>query len=77
MRNDLDRRNVGMRSSTILTIAAIIGLLAVAFIWHPWTGSRVADNSGPGSTVGSSTTRPATPASPTAPATAPAAPYGK
>jgi hypothetical protein len=74
MRNDHGPRDDGMRSSTILTIAAIIAVLAVAFIWHPWSRPRVADNSSPETTIGSSPTRPAPPSSPTSAATTPAAP---
>jgi hypothetical protein len=67
MRDDLDRRDTGMRSGTIMMIAAVIAVLAIAFVWHPWSGPRVADNTAPGTTVGS-TTRPAAPVAPTAPA---------
>lgn len=67
MRDDLDRRDTGMRSGTIMMIAAVIAVLAIALVWHPWSGPQVADNTAPGTTVGS-TTRPAAPVAPTSPA---------
>jgi hypothetical protein len=75
-RNSLDRADrTGMGGGMIgLIVAAAV--IAVLFMWAPWSGPRVADNAGPGTTVGSSTTRPAAPMAPnTAPApAAPAAP---
>jgi hypothetical protein len=70
---DADRR-AGMGGGLIgLIVAAAV--IAVLFMWAPWSGPRVADNATPGTTVGSSTTRPAAPGAPTAPApAAPAAP---
>jgi hypothetical protein len=72
MRNDLDRSpDRGMGTGLIAGIAAA-ALVASLVLWAPWNDSRVADNSAPGTTVGSTTTRPAAPAAPTDPA--PAAP---
>jgi hypothetical protein len=73
MRNDdLNRRDAGLSRGVIAAIAAVC-VFAILFMWAPWSGPRVADNSAPGTTVGSSTTRPAAPMAPnTAPA--PAAP---
>ena len=62
MRDDLDRRDAGMRSGTIMMIAAVIAVLAIAVVWHPWSGPRVADN--PAGTTVRSTTRPAAPVAP-------------
>jgi hypothetical protein len=71
-RTGVDRRT-GMGGGLIgLIVAAAV--IAVLFMWAPWSGSKVADNTTPGTTVGSSTTRPAAPVAPTAPAPAPAAP---
>ena len=66
-----DRTGVGGGLIGLIIAAAVI---AVLFMWAPWSGPRVADNTAPGSTVGSST-RPIPPAPPAAPApTTPAAP---
>ena len=70
MRDDMDRRGSGMSTAAIAAIAAFF-IFALLFMWAPWSGPRVADNTAPGTTTGS-TTRPVAPASPTAPA--PAAP---
>lgn len=71
---DLNRRESGMSGLMMAGLAAlaiIFGLL----VWAPWSGTRTADNTSPGTTVGSSTTRPAAPMAPTAPAApSPAAP---
>jgi hypothetical protein len=70
-RVDLNRRDNGMGGMMIAALVAaavIIGL----FMWAPWSGDRTASNTSPGTTVGSSTNRPAAPAAPS-PA-APAAP---
>jgi hypothetical protein len=74
-RDDLDRREGGMSSGLMMLIAAVV-VFGLLFIWAPWSGPRVADNTAPGTTVGSSTTRPSTPMAPnTAPApTTPASP---
>jgi len=74
-RDELDRRESGMSSGWMLLIAAV-AVVAVLFMWAPWSGPRVADNTAPGTTTGSSTTRPSAPMAPnTAPApNAPAAP---
>jgi hypothetical protein len=74
-RDDLDRREGGMSSGLMMLIAALV-VFGLLFIWAPWSGPRVADNTAPGTTVGSSTTRPSAPMAPnTAPApTTPASP---
>ena len=89
-RNNLNRDNMrlnqdpltpndryeGMSSGWMLLIAAV-AVMAVLFMWAPWSGPRVADNTAPGTTTGSSTRPipPAPPAPPAAPApTTPAAP---
>jgi hypothetical protein len=74
-RDDLDRREGGMSSGLMMLIAAVV-VFGLLFIWAPWSGPRVADNTAPGTTVGSSTTRPSAPMAPnTAPApTTPASP---
>jgi hypothetical protein len=71
MRDDnLDRRAGGLSGGVIAAIAAVC-VFALLFMWAPWSGPKVADNSAPGTTVGSSTR----PAAPVAPApSAPAAP---
>ena len=61
--DDLDRRT-GISGGMMALIAAV-AVLAVMFMWAPWSGPRVADNTAPGTTVGSST-RPVTPAAPVA-----------
>ena len=66
-------RYEGMSSGWMMLIAAV-AVMAVLFMWAPWSGPRVADNTAPGTTTGSST-RPIPPAPPAAPApTTPAAP---
>ena len=77
---DLDRRTGGM-SSTMIAVIVSIAVLALLFLWAPWSGPTVATNTGPATntapaTTTGSSTRPTTPAAPTtvpAPAT-PAAP---
>ena len=73
-RTDLNRRDnglSGMMIAAMVAAAVIIGL----FMWAPWNHNRTADNASPGTTVGSSTNRPAAPASPsTTSSAAPAAP---
>ena len=78
-RNNLNRDNMrlnqdpltpndryeGMSSGWMLLIAAV-AVMAVLFMWAPWSGPRVADNTAPGTTTGSST-RPIPPAPPAAP----------
>ena len=66
--NRRDNEIGGMMIAAMVAAAVIIGL----FIWAPWNHTRTADNASPGTTVGSSTNRPAAPASP--PSTSPAAP---
>ena len=67
-RNDLNRDNMrlnqdpltpndryeGMSSGWMMLIAAV-AVMAVLFMWAPWSGPRVADNTAPGTTTGSST----------------------
>jgi hypothetical protein len=71
-RDNLSRDNlIGNRNRQNNTGGMIIGTLAVLavlvalFMWAPWSGPRVADNTTPGTTVGSST-RPVTPPAPVA-----------
>jgi hypothetical protein len=70
MRNDeFDRRTGASESGTGAVMLGIIAAVAVAaalYFWSPWNGPRLADNTSPGTTVGSTTTRPA-PAAPTTP----------
>jgi hypothetical protein len=79
MRNDdLNRTTVtgpGRERGTgpmILGILAVLVVLGLLFMWAPWSKNHTADSSSPGTTVGSSTNRPAAPASPTT--TTPSAP---
>jgi hypothetical protein len=71
-RNELNRDSLGRTDRTRMgggMIALIVGIavFALLFMWAPWNGPRVAN--APGSTVGSSTTRPSAPMAPnTAPA---------
>jgi hypothetical protein len=67
------RTDTGM-GGMILAAMAAIAIIAALFMWAPWSGPKIANNNAPGTTVGSSTTRPATPAAPASPATTPAAP---
>lgn len=71
---DSNRRG-GMGAGMIAAIAAVL-VFGLLFMWAPWSGPRVADNTAPGTTTGSSTTRPSAPTAPiTVPApNAPAAP---
>jgi hypothetical protein len=74
MRNDLNR-DVGRRDNMggmVIGALAVLAVLGILFMWAPWSGPRTADNTSPGTTVGSTANRPAAPAAPTAPA--PAAP---
>ena len=50
-------RYEGTSSGWIWAIAAV-AVFAILFMWSPWSGPPVADNTAPGTTVGSST-RPA------------------
>lgn len=70
-RTGLNRRDsyVGGPAMWIIGAVIVFGLL---LMWAPWNGPRVADNTAPGTTTGSSINRPAAPSAP-APA-APAAP---
>ena len=77
-RNDMNRNNLnrstGGVSSTMIAVIVGIAVLALLFMWAPWTGPKVASNTAPGTTTGSST-RPVTPLAPVAPTTTtPAAP---
>jgi hypothetical protein len=68
--DSLGRRDSGMGGMMLAALAALF-VLALVLMWAPWNGPRTADNTTPGTTVGSSTTRPAAPApSPAAPSTA-------
>jgi hypothetical protein len=68
---DPNRRG-GLSGGIIALIAAVL-VFGLLFMWAPWSSNRIADNSKPGITTGSSTTRPSAPMAPnTAPA--PAAP---
>ena len=60
----------------MMAIVAALAVFALLFMWAPWSGPKVADNTAPGTTTGSSTTRPSAPMAPnTAPGpTTPAAP---
>jgi hypothetical protein len=71
--SDPSRRD-GMGAGMIALIAAV-AVFALLFMWAPWSGPRTAENSGTGTTVGSSTTRPSAPMAPNA-APAPATPAG-
>jgi hypothetical protein len=77
-RNDFNQDSLG-RADTRTgigggMIAIIVAVAAFAIMWAPWNHNRTADNTGPGTTVGSAT-RPATPAAPVVPTTpSPAAP---
>jgi hypothetical protein len=64
MRDDLKRREGGMSGGVMAAIAAVF-VFALLFMWAPWSGPKVANNSAPGTTVGSSTTRPSAPTAPT------------
>jgi hypothetical protein len=67
MRNsNRDAREGGTSIYTMAGLAVLV-VLALLFTWEPWSGLRVADNSAPFTTVGSSTTRPSANLSPTAP----------
>jgi|GEM_PF-3674214 hypothetical protein len=72
MRNDEFDRRPGARDSgmggLMLGIMVAIALAAALYFWSPWNGPKIADNTAPGTTVGSTTTRPTAPAAPTAPA---------
>jgi hypothetical protein len=72
--NDSPRRNPnereGMGAMMVIALAALV-ILAGVFFWAPWKDTRTTDNASPGTTVGSSTNRPAAPASPAAPAPSP------
>lgn len=71
--SDMERRG-GMTTTMMAGLAALV-VLALLFMWAPWSGPRVADNAAPGITVGSSTTRPPANITPVTPApTTPAAP---
>ena len=69
-RTDLNRDNLtggGRRGGIgggLIALIAGAALIAVLFMWAPWSGDRTASNTSPGATVGSSTARPAAPAAP-------------
>ena len=65
-----DRRAGGM-SSTMIAVIVSIAVLALLFLWAPWSGPTVATNTGPATNTAPATTtgtstRPATPAAPAA-----------
>jgi hypothetical protein len=64
--NNRDAREGGMSAPKMAGLAVLV-VLALLVMWAPWSGPRVADNSAPFTTVGSSTTRPSANLSPTAP----------
>jgi hypothetical protein len=64
--NNRDAREGGMSTAKMAGLAVLVAI-ALLFMWAPWSGPRVADNSAPFTTVGSSTTRPSANLSPTAP----------
>lgn len=70
MRNDDFDRRTGLdredtkKGAMMLGIIALVAVGGALFLWAPWHGPRTADSSSPGSTVGSTTTRPDAPASP-------------
>jgi hypothetical protein len=70
--NDLNRSPDRGLGGSILAALAVVVVLAIVWMLTPWSGSRTADNTGPGTTVGSTANRPAAPLAPTTPA--PAAP---
>ena len=75
MRNDIDRPE-GISTGMIVAIVAALLLAASLFIWGPWSSNSTANNTAPGTTVGSgSTTNPAAPATPRTTGT-PVAPAG-
>lgn len=67
MRDDLNRRETGMGSMAMWTLAALF-VFGLLFMWVLWSNHRTADNTAPGTTVGSTANRPTAPASPVAPA---------
>jgi hypothetical protein len=75
-RNNLDRADRTGLGRGMIGLIAAAAVIAVLFMWAPWSGPRVADNTAPGTTTGSSTMRPSAPMAPnTAPSpTTPTAP---
>jgi hypothetical protein len=79
-RNDFNQDSLGRADTRtgfgggMIAIIVAVAAFAILFMWAPWNHNRTADNTGPGTTVGSAT-RPATPAAPVVPTTpSPAAP---
>jgi hypothetical protein len=71
MRDDLGRSPDRGMGTGLLAGFGAVALVAALVIWAPWNSSRVANKSAPGTTVDSSTSRPAAPTtapSPAAPA---------
>ena len=69
-RSNLNRNDLNQPEKTgrgMMAIVAALAVFALLFMWAPWSGPRVADNTAPGTTTGS-----ARPAAPMAPNTAPA-----
>jgi hypothetical protein len=76
--NNRDAREGGMSTPMMAGLAVLVAF-ALLFMWAPWSGPRVADNTTTFTTVGTSTTRPSAnispdSAPPAAPSTTPAAP---
>jgi hypothetical protein len=77
-RNDLTRDNLdrverpGGLSTRTMGLIAAVAVFAVLFMWAPWSPKILAENTAPGTTVGSAT-RPQTSVVPDVP-TAPGAP---
>jgi UDP-N-acetylmuramyl pentapeptide phosphotransferase/UDP-N-acetylglucosamine-1-phosphate transferase len=67
VRNNHRNAHEGSMSTPKMAGLAILVVLALLFMWAPWSGPRMADNIAPFTTVGSSTTRPSDNLSPTAP----------
>ena len=61
--DSIDRRPGGLSGGMIGLIVAV-AVFALLFMWAPWSGPRVADNTAPGTTTGSSTMRPSAPMAP-------------
>jgi hypothetical protein len=66
MRNNRDAREGGTSIYTMAGLAVLL-VLALMFMWTPWSPRVVENNSAPFTTVGSSTTRPSANLSPAAP----------
>ena len=67
-RKDLNSSPDRGLGGSILAGFAVIAVLALVWMWAPWSGPRTAENTSAGTTVGSTTNRQAAP-----PAAAPSA----